>query len=321
MPKNSSSLQNSIHFSLEEVAEGIFAAIAAEEGGAMGNAGIIDLGDRTVIFDSFETPFAAEDLRVASEFLTGRQAAWVVNSHSHSDHWFGNQVFPPEAIVIATQKSTESMKDYLEEVEDEKSDPSELKAYLQDQVKLLEVETDQNKRRVLKSAIARWKFNLESLPYLDLRLPDQSFSGEFEINGSRRNAKLIDAGTAHSPGDCYLSIPSESIVFLGDIGFFHQLPYMADCEPGGWIAVLEELKTSSYQVFIPGHGPAGSISDLNVLEEYIEWLKSLVMEAIDKGITIEEVISSELPEPYRSWSIGSPRMEINTKLMFAYLSR
>ena len=43
------------YFSLHEVTEALFAAIVEPGSGAWGNAGIIDLGDRTLVFDcSFE---------------------------------------------------------------------------------------------------------------------------------------------------------------------------------------------------------------------------------------------------------------------------
>lgn len=321
MPNISSKLPKSIHYSLEEIAEGIFAAISTEESGAFSNAGIIDLGDRTIIFDTFETTLAAEDLRVASEFLTGKQATWVVNSHSHSDHWFGNQVFSQEATVIATHSSAELMMEYPDEVEADKSDPSELKVYLQDQISQLEHELDQNKRQMLRSSIARWKYYLESLPELSLRIPNQTFSGKMTFHGSKRSVELIDVGPAHTSSDCYLSIPSEDIAFLGDLGFFKQLPFMADCDPDGWISFLEELKASSLQIIIPGHGPIGGIQDIIYLEKYINLLNSLVKDAIKIGNTVDEVVGSELPEPYRSWSIGSSRMEINIKAMFEFHSR
>ena len=47
------------HFNLEQLADGVYAAIHAEEGWAICNAGIIDLGDRTLVFDSFMSPQAA----------------------------------------------------------------------------------------------------------------------------------------------------------------------------------------------------------------------------------------------------------------------
>lgn len=321
MPTRSSKIPKSIHFSLEEVAEGIFAAISAEEGGAMGNAGIVDLGDRTIVFDTFETPIAAEDLRVACEKLTGRPATWVVNSHSHPDHWFGNQVFPQETIIITSHLSAELMVEYFDEVAEEKSDPSELENYLQDLIRQLKQEKDLKKKGALKFSIARWKYYLESLPGLNLRIPDQAFTGKISLLGSKRSVDLIDVGSAHTSADCYLSIPAENIAFIGDIGFFEQLPYMADCDPEGWISVLEDLKMSALEILIPGHGPVGGVQDVVRLEEYIVLLKSLVEDAIKDGKSVDEVIDSELPEPYKTWTIGSQRMEINTKTMFEYLSR
>ena len=47
------------HFSLERLADGVFAAIATGSGAAVANAGIIDLGGRTLVFDTFMTSQAA----------------------------------------------------------------------------------------------------------------------------------------------------------------------------------------------------------------------------------------------------------------------
>ena len=60
------------HFRLERLVEGIYAAIHVDGGAAIGNAGIVDLGDRTLVYDTFFTPQAGEDLRAAAEALTGR---------------------------------------------------------------------------------------------------------------------------------------------------------------------------------------------------------------------------------------------------------
>ena len=57
------------HFHLEAVADGVYVAIASVDGGAVCNAGLIDLGDQVVIFDTFLTPQAALDLHAAAERL------------------------------------------------------------------------------------------------------------------------------------------------------------------------------------------------------------------------------------------------------------
>jgi len=77
---------SSRYFHLERVADGIYAAVVKPGTGAWGNAGIVDLGDKTVVFDTFATPQAARDLKVMAEQLTGRAVEVVVNSHRHIDH-------------------------------------------------------------------------------------------------------------------------------------------------------------------------------------------------------------------------------------------
>jgi cyclase len=74
------------HFDLKPLADGIYAAIAIEGSAARSNAGIIDLGEQTLIFDTFDSVRAAEDLRAAAEHLTGREATCVIISHAHADH-------------------------------------------------------------------------------------------------------------------------------------------------------------------------------------------------------------------------------------------
>jgi cyclase len=73
-------------FRIEKMAEGAYAAIHIEGGAAVGNAGIVDLGDRTLVYDSLFTPQAGEDLRTTAEALFGRPVAMVIDSHWHNDH-------------------------------------------------------------------------------------------------------------------------------------------------------------------------------------------------------------------------------------------
>lgn len=121
-------IQNSIpeskHFYLEIIKGGVFGAIARCEGGAFSNAGIIDLGGQTLIFDTFETPIAVEDLRVAGNWVTSNPITWIVNIHAQSDHWFGNQVFNGNVIIIS-EAALQSMHTQHESAVQNKSDPTE----------------------------------------------------------------------------------------------------------------------------------------------------------------------------------------------------
>src|ERR1700730_16505230 len=90
------------HFLLNHVAEGVFAAISVPGTGSVGNAALIDLGDSTLVVDTFQTIQAAEDLQAAAIYLTGNSVSYVINTHWHSDHTYGNQVFAPKAQIIST---------------------------------------------------------------------------------------------------------------------------------------------------------------------------------------------------------------------------
>ena len=97
------------HYRLREVAEGAWAAIANPEIKARANAGIVDLGDATLVFDTFMDPEPAQALRADAQRLTGREPAIVVNSHWHADHVRGNGVFP-DAEIVATGRTKELME-------------------------------------------------------------------------------------------------------------------------------------------------------------------------------------------------------------------
>ena len=79
------------HYRLEEIADDVVAAIARADRGGRANAGIVRLGDRTLVFDTGMTPQAGAELREAAERLG--PIGWVVNSHFHGDHVRGNQAF------------------------------------------------------------------------------------------------------------------------------------------------------------------------------------------------------------------------------------
>lgn len=75
MAHRSNTLSVFRHFQLEQLAEGVYAAISINGTGSMSNAGIVDLGETTLIFDTFATPQAAQDLRKAAEELIGHPIA------------------------------------------------------------------------------------------------------------------------------------------------------------------------------------------------------------------------------------------------------
>jgi cyclase len=307
-------------FTFEQVADGVFAAIADLDRGGFGNAGVIDLGNQTVIFDTGETPISGQDLKTAAEELTGRPATCVINSHAHPDHWFGNQVFGADAAVIATHSAREQMLDFVEDVQELKKDASELEEMLQRDREKLEQVIDARQNRILRQAIARMENTLASLPILDLKLPTLTFDGCLALFGSERMVQLQAQGAGHSSGDCYLVLPQENIAFLGDLAFFQRQPFMADCDPDAWVAQLEELETREAEVLVPGHGPIGSRKDLALEKEYIVTLKALITGSVKGEEPIDKALERLLPPPFDEWSVDGTPLEPNVRFLYDWLS-
>jgi glyoxylase-like metal-dependent hydrolase (beta-lactamase superfamily II) len=96
------------HFRLEQVADDAWAAVALPETGAAGNAGFIRVGDFSIVFDTFASTAAADELRLSAEVIA--PVAYTINSHWHADHVNGNRSFDDVAIV-ATERTRELMEE------------------------------------------------------------------------------------------------------------------------------------------------------------------------------------------------------------------
>jgi cyclase len=96
------------HFRLEQVADDAWAAIAVPDTGSMANAGFIRVGDSTIVFDTFPSTAAGEELRRSAEGIA--PVAYVVNSHWHLDHVNGNKAFD-DVPIVATERTLELLEE------------------------------------------------------------------------------------------------------------------------------------------------------------------------------------------------------------------
>jgi glyoxylase-like metal-dependent hydrolase (beta-lactamase superfamily II) len=309
--------QESRHFQLHALAEGVYAAIAAEDGAAYSNAGIIDMGGRTLIFDTFDNPLAAQDLKQIAERLTGQAAFTVINSHYHPDHWSGNQVFAGRAEIIATHATRHAMQEVAEHFRSSDQVLREIRdRLLQNEEKLLS-ETEETRRKALQASITRQRFDLETLPTLRLHLPNQTFEGRLVFQGAKRRADLVATGSGHTTGDCILLLENENIAFLADLAFFHMAPFMGDCIPADWLKRIEEIKKLNLRQIVPGHGGLGTLSDLELEAQYIHEIQALAAGVIQAGGSERDAYKLSLPAPFDTWTeMGAARYHSNLRRIF-----
>jgi glyoxylase-like metal-dependent hydrolase (beta-lactamase superfamily II) len=301
------------HYSLERLADGVYAAIHNNDGGyAICNAGIIDLGDKTIVIDPFISPIPARDLKQHAEYLTGRPVSLVLNLDPHNDHTSGNQVFVPGADIIGTPNARKYIQDnFDEEVEYYKeTSPKEL---LKIQKQLKEASDDEKAELVLWQAYNQ--AIIESFSELKMTLPNMTVNDTLIIYGSKRRIVVIPTGSGHTNGDMVAYLPEENIIFMSDQLFVKCHPYMGDGDPESWKNNLKQIIGLNPEIAIPGHGPVGDVNSIYMMIDYIDTLTEMVNGEIQKGTDENKVMELPMPEKYNNWSVSS-FYKINLKFLY-----
>lgn len=313
MTQSTHSLPTSRHFQLEQLAEGVYAAISIDGTGSMSNAGIIDLGDTTLIFDTFATPQAAQDLRSAAEQLIGHPIAYVVNSHKHGDHVWGNQVFVPAADIVATGKTRADMLKHVDVSKE--AFQLDIENDIRDMEGKLAKEQDEHKKRAQANEIATRREILTALSTFERTLPNLTFEQQLTIHGTRRTVELLTSGGGHTASDAFLYLPAEHLLFMGDLLFVRNHPWMGDGNPEEWIQILERIEQLSFTAAVPGHGPLGASEDLALLRRYITSIVALAEKLMNEGVPLEEATKTKMPEPFDTWA-GAEVFDWNMEFLY-----
>lgn len=283
---------DSPHFTLTELAPGVYAAIAKrEEGGEFVNAGLIDLGDAALAFDSLWLPQSARDLIRAAQEVVGKPLRWLVNSHYHADHVNGNALFPPETVIVSTDGTLDLLAGWEQNLEQSRTS---LPKSLEDMRAQLEAATDEQQKASLARQVRMRTWLLEEIDSVQARRPVVTFPDRLAIHGSSRHVEAISYGGGHTRSDAFLYLRDEGIVFAGDLVVVETHPFMADGQPDEWPAILRRMKELDIQHVVPGHGPVGDREDLDAMLAYFEVIEETVAQAAAEGKQAGDVT---LPAP------------------------
>lgn len=294
-------LNASKHFRLETLADGVYVAYAKEDGAAWGNAGIIDLGDCTLVYDTFVTPQAANDLKAAAEALTGRAVKLVANSHWHLDHVVGNQVFDADTAIYATAYTREKLlRDGMADIQ---RAFAEAATEIQVLTGRLAYEPDDIARADIQFSLAYLRGMMQAAPSVNVRVPNRTVEGKLTLHGSERSAELIHFGANHTGGDLALHLPNEGIMFVGDLLFVQHHPWLgeADGHLEHWRETLKTIAGMKPKAIVPGHGPAGKNFHLKELHDYIQSVEEIVQELVEQAAMPDEVATNPIPKSYKAW--------------------
>jgi len=277
-------LPQSDHFTYHKLADGVWAAIVKLTGLAASNSGIIDLGDRTLIFDTTFSPASALELRTVAESLTGRSVTVVLNSHAHTDHVFGNAVFDASTEIYATERTREIMAEKTEkEIAEFKNHWPEQQKKWADHASSAQ---DEAERLDYEDGVRFAQSIIDTFPQLQPRLPDRTFTDRVEFIGTKRTAEFITFGGGHTDSDAILYLPIEKIIFTGDLLVVKNHPDMTHGDPLSWLNIFTKIKALNPTRLVPGHGELATLDDVRNLEDYINELLQMAKKDQPKDISV-----------------------------------
>lgn len=284
---------SSENFSILELTDGVYAAI--EKGENTGsNAGIIDLGNYTVVFDTFLNIDASKELKRTCKILTGRDASFIINSHSHTDHIIGNCIFKDNAVIISSKKVREMLEVSRREFESEKhqynSRVEEIERLINTTEDSLELANLKNELLFLKNLVKAG---------IEIRLPDLTIDKKIVLHGSKRSLQLIPYDIAHSPGDIVAYLPEDKVCFMGDLLFTESHPWVGSGDSVKLMNALEEILQFNIEYYVPGHGRLSSKKDVHLEMQYINEIIQLVERK--KNIDEKDYYVDELSSVFKGW--------------------
>jgi glyoxylase-like metal-dependent hydrolase (beta-lactamase superfamily II) len=277
-----------------ELAPGVhlFQTAPYGEVGLDGNTVAIVTGEGVVVFDANGTPAAAAAVLAEIRMLTTQPVRFLINSHWHWDHWYGNQVYRdafPGLRIIAHAKTRALMSGPAIEF----NRPG-LETGLPGYLASLESRAAGGDSAAARS-LAVGRFFLAEKRAVRHTLPDSTFTDRLTLRLGGREIQVLHLGRAVTPGDALLWLPEERVLLTGDL-LVNPVTFALSGYPTEWLRVLQRVDSIDAKLLVTGHG--GPLRDETLLQATMEVFRVLLREGTKskgRGIPVDEAREAILP--------------------------
>ena len=226
-----------------------------ENGGFMANSCYIKAKDSYILIDTGANYNFAKQAYEAMQKIEDLKVSTIIITHEHDDHWMGNSFYKDRfnSTIYAPKSINENYN--------ENSKP-----------RIFEI-LDKNEMENTKVIKA-----------------DVVVSDEKVINISEKTIKIIPTKlTAHTKDDLIVYLPDEKVIFTGDIIMNQRVTSNRDGSVIGTLKAIDLINSYDWNTLIAGHGTITDKKATDFTTKYFTLLKTRVLEAIEAGITADEI--------------------------------
>ncbi|SAL77179.1 oxidoreductase [Caballeronia peredens] len=278
--------------SVRQIAPGNFAHRGHDDvatpanGGDIANVGFV-VGTRCVaVIDTGGTLAEGRALRAAIRAVTPLPVCYVINTHMHPDHIFGNAAFRddhPQFVGSAKLAQAEAARadNYLRAL-----------------------------NRELGAAAAG----------SEIVAPTRTIDGIGTLDLGGRKLTLRTWKTAHTNNDLTVYDEKSGTLWTGDLLFAGCMP-VVDGSVVGWLDDIARIRQMNPRHVVPGHGPLDPPwpQTLDAEQRYLADLARDVRAAIKKGETIQRAVDSIGLDERRKWLLYDVYHRRNVTAAYAEL--
>jgi len=251
---------------VKQLAPNVYAYIQDRATWFWNNAGFIVGSEYVIAIDSLATVGLTERFRDEIRKITDRPVRYLINTHHHGDHIWGNHVFAGATVISHSYCHREVTQTPM-------MDPELLNAVFTD-------------------------FDFRGIAVTPA---DITFDSQLTLHVDGREIRLIHLGPGHTAGDIIVHLPDDGIVFASDLVFLYSTPLGMEGSFAGWLKNLRTLAHMDAHIYVPGHGPVCDIEGLNLCRDYLLLVQTEARKRYDKGMTPDEAARDIPLGKFRHW--------------------
>ena len=233
-------------------------AASQENEGFNSNAGFVVTREGVVVVDALGTPALGKALLDAIAEVTLRPVRRVIITHYHADHFYGLQPLKNAGADVWAHRAALEYLDGGEAARRLEQRSRDLFPWVDAGMKLVRAD--------------RW-------------LGEDT---KFTFGGTQ--FEVVHMGPAHSPEDVIVIVPSEGVIFAGDILFAGRVPFVGEADSRLWLKQIDRLLELKPRVIVTGHGEVSRDPqrDLTLTRDYLLYLREAMGKAVADFVPFEE---------------------------------